>query len=127
MSLRMIRKPEVLRRTGLQKSQLDVAIKDGRFPNSVPVLEGGRAQAWFEDEVDAYIESRRQARDAAIAATPPNRLFLRDSPIGQATPVEKPVTPVVAKSVKVQAKRSNAPNRKRRAFDARDGGRGDER
>jgi prophage regulatory protein len=65
---RMIRKPEVLKLTGLKKSQLDVAIKDGRFPKSFEILEGGRAQGWFEDEIVNYVESRRQARDAAAAA-----------------------------------------------------------
>lgn len=68
MSSRLIRKPEVLRLTGLKKSQLDVAIRDGRFPKPFAILEGGRAQAWFEDEIGGYVESRRQARDAAAAA-----------------------------------------------------------
>jgi predicted DNA-binding transcriptional regulator AlpA len=69
--MRMLRKSEVLIVTGLKKSQLDVAIKDGRFPKSIPILEGGRARAWFEDEINAYQESRRKARDAALAAAPP--------------------------------------------------------
>jgi predicted DNA-binding transcriptional regulator AlpA len=42
MQSRLLRKPEVLFRTGLKKSQLDIAIKDGRFPASFPILEGGR-------------------------------------------------------------------------------------
>jgi prophage regulatory protein len=99
---RIIRRPEVLRLTGLKKSQLDVAIKDGRFPKSFPILEGGRAQGWLESEIFGYIDSRRQARDAAVAA-------------GPTPPVEKPMMPprAAAKAVKVPAKRSTL-KRKRR-------------
>jgi prophage regulatory protein len=71
MSKCMLRKPEVLRRTGMKKTQLDEAIREGKFPRGVPVFEDGRALGWFEDEVDAHIESRRAARDAAAAAAPP--------------------------------------------------------
>jgi predicted DNA-binding transcriptional regulator AlpA len=79
MQSRLLRKPEVLFRTGLKKSQLDIAIKDGRFPASFPILEGGRAQAWLENEIDAYIESRRQARDAAVGLSPsPKRMARRE-------------------------------------------------
>jgi prophage regulatory protein len=66
----MLRKPEVLRRTGMKKTQLDESIRAGKFPKGVPVFEDGRALGWFEDEVDGYIESRRTARDAAAAAPP---------------------------------------------------------
>jgi predicted DNA-binding transcriptional regulator AlpA len=64
---RLIRQPEVLRRVGIKKSQLDEAIKDRRFPPPTTILDGGRAQSWLEDEIDAYIESRRRARDDEAA------------------------------------------------------------
>jgi predicted DNA-binding transcriptional regulator AlpA len=71
MSKLMLRKKEVQRRTSMGKTQLDEAIRAGKFPRGVPVFEDGRALGWFEDEIDAYIESRRAARDAAAAAAPP--------------------------------------------------------
>jgi prophage regulatory protein len=70
MSKCMLRKPEVQRRTSMGKTQLGEAIRRGIFPKGVPIFEGGRALGWFEDEVDNYVESRRQARDAAAAAAP---------------------------------------------------------
>jgi predicted DNA-binding transcriptional regulator AlpA len=66
----MLRKPEVQRRTSMGKTQLGEAIRRGIFPKGVPIFEGGRALGWFEDEVESYVESRRQARDAAAAAAP---------------------------------------------------------
>jgi prophage regulatory protein len=71
MSKCILRKLEVQRRTSMGKTQLGEAIRRGIFPKGVPIFEDGRALGWFEDEVDAYIESRRQARDAAAAAAPP--------------------------------------------------------
>jgi predicted DNA-binding transcriptional regulator AlpA len=53
---------------GIKKSQLDEAIKDHRFPPPTTILDGGRAQGWLEDEIDAFIESRRKARDDETAA-----------------------------------------------------------
>jgi hypothetical protein len=38
-------------------------MRKGLFPLSVPVLEGRSIVAWVEDEIDAYVESRRRARD----------------------------------------------------------------
>jgi prophage regulatory protein len=70
MSNCILRKLEVQRRTSMGKTQLGEAIRRGIFPKGVPIFEDGRALGWFEDEIDNYIESRRQARDAAIAAAP---------------------------------------------------------
>jgi prophage regulatory protein len=60
---RLLRLPAVLDRTGMKKTQLLEAVRDGRFPKRVAPLEGGRAVAWVEDEVEAYIETRIAARD----------------------------------------------------------------
>jgi hypothetical protein len=65
-----LRKHEVLRRTTTKKNQFDEAIKQGKFFKGVPVFEGGRVLARFGDGVDACIDTRRQARDAAVAAAP---------------------------------------------------------
>jgi hypothetical protein len=43
------------------------------FPRPVQVLEGGRAVAWPESEIAAYVESRIAARDAAAPNLPPVR------------------------------------------------------
>jgi prophage regulatory protein len=57
---RLLRLPAVLDRTGLSRSTL-YATPD--FPKSVKV--GDRAVAWSEDEVDAWIAAKLDAREAA--------------------------------------------------------------
>lgn len=57
---RLLRLPEVLSRTGLSRSTL---YADPTFPKSVKV--GQRAVAWAETEIDAWIEARLEAREAA--------------------------------------------------------------
>jgi prophage regulatory protein len=57
---RLLRLPEVLNRTGLSRSTL---YADSSFPKSVKV--GQRAVAWDEDEINAWIEARLEAREAA--------------------------------------------------------------
>lgn len=57
---RLLRLPEVLNRTGLSRSTL---YADPNFPKSVKV--GDRAVAWAEDEINAWIETKLQAREAA--------------------------------------------------------------
>ena len=59
---RLIRRPAVLERIGLKTTELYELIKQDRFPRPVPL--GRRAVAWLEDEVDAWIEARIQARSA---------------------------------------------------------------
>jgi prophage regulatory protein len=60
---RLIRLPEVLFKTGMQKSQIFEAEQHGRFPKRVTPMPGGRAVAWLESEVDDFIDSRCAARD----------------------------------------------------------------
>jgi len=57
---RLLRLPAVLDRTGLSRSTL-YATAD--FPKSVKV--GQRAVAWPEDEVEAWIAAKVEAREAA--------------------------------------------------------------
>jgi prophage regulatory protein len=59
---RLIRLPEVLRKTGLKQSTCYAEIKNGTFPKPVPL--GVYAVAWIEDEVDAWVEKRIEARDS---------------------------------------------------------------
>ena len=61
---RLIRLPEVMSRTGMGRSWIFQAVKDGRFPAPISV-PGSRAVAWVDGEVGAWIarsiEASRQA------------------------------------------------------------------
>jgi prophage regulatory protein len=63
MPRRLLRRSQVEDRTGLKKTQLYQAMSEGRFPRPVPILEGGAAVGWLEDEIEAFIEARIAARD----------------------------------------------------------------
>ena len=56
--MRLIRLPEVLRKTGLSRSRL---YADETFPRRVPL--GARGVAWVETEVDEWIRERVESRD----------------------------------------------------------------
>lgn len=57
---RLLRLPDVEALTGLRKSAIYAAMKDGRFPPCVKLLSA-RASAWPESEVQAWISSRIRA------------------------------------------------------------------
>lgn len=57
---RLIRLPEVLRRTGLSRSTVYAKIKSDDFPTAVQC--GARARAWLEQEVSGWIEARAGER-----------------------------------------------------------------
>jgi prophage regulatory protein len=65
---RLLRLPEVLHRTGMKASQWYEAVKNKTAPQPVNPLSGGRAVAWVESEIEAFIESRIAARDQKAAA-----------------------------------------------------------
>lgn len=46
-------------RIGVCKTQLYNWVRDGKFPR--PVNMGGRAVAWYSDEVDEWINSRERS------------------------------------------------------------------
>ena len=54
--VRILRLPEVLRRTGLSRSTIYVRLDQGRFPR--PVSLGARAVGWIDVEVDEWIRER---------------------------------------------------------------------
>jgi prophage regulatory protein len=54
--VRMLRLPEVVRRTALSRSQIYRLIELGTFPRQVPL--GERAAGWVEDEVDGWLRER---------------------------------------------------------------------
>ena len=64
---RFLRRPEVMARTGLARSTIQVRLAEGRFPR--PVSLGSRAVGWIEAEVDEWIRERiAESRDTESAA-----------------------------------------------------------
>ena len=64
---RLIRLPEVIELTGLQKSEIYERAKAGRFPRQVLLGENTKAVAWVLDEVLDYVNeliAKRDERDA---------------------------------------------------------------
>ena len=64
-SPRLIRLPEVEKRTGLRKSTVYEYIARNKFPK--PVQLGAKAVAWVEAEVNEWINKRIQQRDQVPA------------------------------------------------------------
>ena len=64
--IRMLRLPEVVRRTALSRSQIYRLIELGTFPRQVPL--GERAAGWVEGEVDGWLRERIE-RSRKRAAT----------------------------------------------------------
>jgi prophage regulatory protein len=55
-AVRIIRLPEVMRRTGLARSTIYLYVTEKRFPSPVALGEGERgAVGWVEEEVTAWI------------------------------------------------------------------------
>ncbi|MCY3700112.1 MAG: AlpA family transcriptional regulator [Gemmatimonadetes bacterium] len=67
--VRILRLPEVQRRTGLSRSTIYVRLDRGLFPK--PVSLGARAVGWIESEVDEWIRERiAESRGDSMAASP---------------------------------------------------------
>jgi len=58
----VLRRREVIRRTGLSNSALYVRIKAGEFPKSFSL--GGNLAGWLESDVDAWIHNCASGRKA---------------------------------------------------------------
>lgn len=58
----LLRLPQVRQRVGLCKSEIYRLIALGRFPRGVPL--GERVRAWDSDEIESWIQSRIDARQA---------------------------------------------------------------
>jgi predicted DNA-binding transcriptional regulator AlpA len=52
----------LIRRAGYGKTKIYGLIKKGKFPPQANRLEGNCSAGWYEDEIDAYIESGRDNR-----------------------------------------------------------------
>lgn len=55
--LSLIRRKDVETRTGLSRSTIYARIAAGTFPSPID-LGGGRAVAWLESDIDAWIRQR---------------------------------------------------------------------
>lgn len=62
----ILRRREVEARTGLGRSTVYDAIKNGTFP--APVQLGPNSVGWVESEINAWLADRVAARDAARPA-----------------------------------------------------------
>ena len=51
---RLIKLPEVIHLTGKSKSSIYDDIKNGRFPNSIPI--GIKARAWRQSDIKQWID-----------------------------------------------------------------------
>jgi prophage regulatory protein len=60
---RFIRRPAVENRTGLSRSTIYLLMQNGKFPK--PVRIGGRAVAWPEADVEAWLNARLAEREEA--------------------------------------------------------------
>jgi len=56
MSEKILRRPEVEERTGLKRSSLYAAIKNGEFPSPIKLSE--RAVGWTESSINEWIKSK---------------------------------------------------------------------
>lgn len=65
MPSRLIRLDEVRARTGLGRSSIYSAMKNGSFPKSVPI--GSQAIAWVEEEIEQWIRSKIANRRGRLA------------------------------------------------------------
>lgn len=63
ISKRLLKRPEVRERTSLSDSELYRQIAAGTFPRAIRLTPNGRAVAWLESEVEAWIESRLAERE----------------------------------------------------------------
>ena len=65
MAMRIMRFKEVREVTGLSKTTINRFEKEGRFPSRVSL--GPRSIGWFEDDIEGFLMSLRQAADGTIA------------------------------------------------------------
>jgi prophage regulatory protein len=63
--MKLIRLPEALAKTGLTRTRCYVLIAKNEFPQPVKLSREGRAIAFPEVEVDAWIAARIADREAA--------------------------------------------------------------
>lgn len=65
--MRVLRLAEVREKTGLAKSTIYKYVDIGMFPR--PIYLGGRAVAWIDSEVHAWLQERQVERDMQYGAS----------------------------------------------------------
>lgn len=66
---KILRYPQVIEITGLNRSKIEDLSATGKFPKGVKLTTGGRAVGFFSDEVASYVEWRRAERDGLTKET----------------------------------------------------------
>ena len=59
----ILRWPEVKTLVGLSRPRVYELISAGRFPRSIKLTPGGRANGWLKSEIDTYLKARVAERD----------------------------------------------------------------
>lgn len=65
---RILRLPEVMKRTGLSRSGIYMKVQDNAFPKQISL--GNRCSGWIESEVSAWIAARIAASRNRTANPP---------------------------------------------------------
>ena len=58
-SLRVIRMKELVSKVGYARSTIYALIKEGHFPKPFKLVPNGRANGWFEETINEWIEHRK--------------------------------------------------------------------
>ena len=58
----ILRCREVVKYCGLSRATIERRVREGEFPKPIPL--GGKAKGWLVSEVDAWLHSQVNARDA---------------------------------------------------------------
>jgi prophage regulatory protein len=62
--LRILRRNEVEKRTGLSRSTIYLRIQKGTFPKPINLGLGARAVGWLENEIENWLEAQIEKRDS---------------------------------------------------------------
>lgn len=63
MTKRALRLPAVEAKTGMKRTQILEAVKQGIFPKPFHAIPGGRAIVWDEGEIDHHLEDQMAKRN----------------------------------------------------------------
>ena len=63
-SLRIVRNAQVRTKLDVSEAKLFDMVAKGLFPKPFPIVPGGRAVGWLEQDVDAWILEQKRASQA---------------------------------------------------------------
>ena len=61
----IVRKMHAASIVGLSKTRIEALVREGKFPASFKICEGGRASGWLRSTLDQWIAARANAATAA--------------------------------------------------------------